>query len=129
MLRTIKESVLIRFVIMFIVVDLLAMSVVHAKGFNSVLMNWQRTAAPIKVVDVTPDGKYPIYELEGAATDITYKSGNKLYTSGDLVGRLVFLEPEDAKGKQYRCEFICKDKLGRPVGINPSFKFLIKEKK
>lgn len=125
MFKVITNSVIIQFVLMLLVVDVLAMGIATAQSrHNNIMPYWKNKAAPIKVSGITADGKYPIYDIEGEATDITYKAGNTLYTSGDLVGKLIFIDPADTK--VYHCEFLCKDKQNHTVGINPSFKFLTK---
>ena len=127
MIKFMKTNVLFQLIAMMLGTVLLYNGVAHAADHPVPSKNnWASKAYPIRIVGSTADGKYPIYAIDGAATDITYKAGNRLYTSGDLVGKLVFLDPKDAKSKQYNCEFLCKDKQDRTVGINPSFKFLVK---
>lgn len=80
----------------------------------------------IPVIGKSADGKYPVYMLEGDLTDINYFSGNTSWRSGDLLTRMVFLDPQDVNHGKYFCEYICKDGFQNVVGINPSFKKLLK---
>ena len=78
---------------------------------------------PIASAGKTSDGKYPIYDLKGDLNDLNYASSNGVvYNPDDLIGRINWLQPEDAKGGPYACEFICKDKAGHVVGLNPAWK-------
>lgn len=127
MFKTNKAKFIIGFGLLLVLIDLVFISTAFAQSrYNNIMPYWKSKAGPIQISGVTPDGKYPIYVLEGEATDITYKSGNTLYTSGQLVNMLVFVDEKDTK--RYNCEFLCKDKQDRTVGINPSFKFLITKK-
>lgn len=121
-----KIPVFVQFAMMVLLADLLFFSFAHAKEAPVMqMLKWQNSSSPIKITGITDDGKYPVYDIEGDVTDLSYKAGNFLYTSGDLVHMLVFLDPNDAKSKRYICEFLCKDKKGQAVGLNPSFKFLV----
>lgn len=125
MFNSIKNSVIIQFVLMVLLVDLLFISMASAQSrHNNIMPYWKEKAAPIQITGVTSDGKYPIYDIEGEATDVTYKAAGKLYTSGDLVKHMVFVDPADTK--YYTCEFLCKNKANQTIGLNPSFKFLTK---
>ena len=123
MFNYVKSSVVIQLAMMLVLCSLI-LSPLHAKDMRAI---WQAKAAPIKVIGVTADGKYPIYDLVGDETDTAYRAGSVLFTSGDLVNKLVFLAPADVDKGVYTCEFICKDQKQRTVGINPSFKFLLKK--
>lgn len=130
MIKLVRSSVAVQFVALFLMFDLLCVGAVQAKGYlTTSLIEWSNKAAPIKVIGNTDDGKYPIYDVQGEATDTTYKAGNRLYTSGDLVSKLIFIDPADTKTGAYNCEFLCKDKHNHTVGINPSFKFLVQKGK
>lgn len=75
----------------------------------------------------TADGKYPVYALEGGLEDLSYVSprANTVYKPDDLLRRLVFLGESDTKGGQYQCEFVCKDRAGHIVGLNPQLKWML----
>lgn len=78
---------------------------------------------PIPTHGKTADGKYPIYDLKGDLADINYATSNGVVYSPDgLVGRVEWLKPEDANTANYRCDFVCKDKNDRVVGLNPEWK-------
>lgn len=79
------------------------------------------TAATIKVVGKTADGKYPIYELEGDLSDLKYFSPGLAWTPDDLLTRLVYLEPADVDNR-YKCDWVCKDSANHIVGLNPAQK-------
>lgn len=76
----------------------------------------------IPVVGRTVDGKYPIYDLQGDLTDVNYFSGNTVYTSGDLLPKMQFVDPQDMNAHGYACGFVCKDREGRTVGLSPAYK-------
>ncbi len=125
MFKAFKNSVVLQFILMFLVADIVCVGVASAQSrLNNIMPYWKQKAAPIQITGTTTDGRYPIYAIEGEATDVTYKANGKLYTSGDLVKKLVFVDPADAK--YYNCEFLCKDKANHTIGINPNFKFLLK---
>lgn len=90
---------------------------------HSEYLNAEEIVIPTK--GITADGKYPVYYLDGGLDDINYFTGDGEYVfrSGELLGRLIFIEEQDV-GKGYDCEYICKDKKGGIVGINPSYKAL-----
>ena len=78
---------------------------------------------PIPVVGKTADGKYPIYQLKGELDDFNWFSGNIVYAPGDLLGNMVFVDMNDIKkGGEYSCAYVCKDRAGHIVGMNPAYK-------
>jgi hypothetical protein len=85
---------------------------------------------PVPVVGKTADGRYPIYDIEGDLTDIAYStSKSTIYHPDELPERIGFISNKDAKNKAaYDCEFVCKDKAGHVVGMNPSWAKLYKMK-
>lgn len=93
---------------------------------NAKVQQAKKVQQSIPVIGKTADGKYPVYNLEGDLTDINYFSGNTSWRSGDLLTRMVFLDPQDVNHGKYFCEYICKDGFQNVVGINPSFKKLLK---
>jgi hypothetical protein len=99
---------------------------VNAAEANAKVQQAKKVQPGIPVIGKSADGKYPVYKLEGDLTDINYFSGNTSWQSGDLLTRMVFLEPQDVNHGKYFCEFICKDGFQNVVGINPSFKKLLK---
>lgn len=99
-------------------------AVVAAGAFNSAQAKQPaKVANPIAVVGKTADAKYNVYDLKGDLSDLNYASSKGiLYQPDDLVKRMDFLKEEDANKGTYTCEFICKDKQGHVVGLNPSWK-------
>lgn len=84
---------------------------------------------PVPVVGKTADGKYDIYDLRGDLNDLNYVSSmHIIYQPDDLPARIKFLDPADVKAGTYVCDFICKDKVGHVVGLNPNLKKLYKVK-
>lgn len=73
----------------------------------------------VPTIGKTDDGKYVVFDLKGDLTDITYFSGNTVYSSGDLLLSLPYADPKDVKSGAIDCEFICKNKKGQVVGQNP----------
>lgn len=118
MIDFIKRSVGIQLVLLLLLTSFLS-NLAHAKDMRAV---WAAKAAPIKVIDVTPDGKYPVYGLVHEEDDIVYHAGNLSFTFDDLSKKLVYLSKEDKNNGVYTCEYVCRDKKGRIVGIDPVFK-------
>jgi hypothetical protein len=81
-------------------------------------------ATQIKILGKDVNGKYPVYDLDGDLTDVNYFSGNYVFRSGELLDRVGFIEKGDVNRNGYECEFICKDKTGNVVGINPAYRNL-----
>ncbi len=81
-------------------------------------------SAQIKILGKDVNGKYPVYDVQGDLTDINYFSGDYVFRSGELMNRLKFIQKQDVNANGYECEFICKDRAGNVVGINPAFKHL-----
>lgn len=79
---------------------------------------------PILGLDV--NHKYPVYDLQGDLTDLSYFSGDYVFQSGDLFSRMKDIRPEDVNHNGYECEFICKDSQGDVVGLNPQFRHIAK---
>lgn len=78
---------------------------------------------PIPIVGKTADGKYPIYQLKGELDDFNWFSGSIVYAPADLLGNMVFVDINDIKkGGEYVCEYVCKDKAGNIVGMNPAYR-------
>lgn len=74
---------------------------------------------PVNVIGSTKDGKYPIYDLSGELLDVNYRSSRSIiYQPDDLVGRVNFIDMKDVD-HGYTCDFVCKDKEGHIVGLNP----------
>ncbi len=77
---------------------------------------------PIAVIGTTDDKRYPVYDLEGANDDITYRtSKGVIYQPDDLPSRIRFIRVEDTKSGKYTCDFTCQDNRGRIVGMNPAW--------
>lgn len=125
MIKAMKNSVAFYIFSMLAALSLLCSPFAHAAEKDPIAAK----AAPIKVIGKTADGKYPVYNLEGELSDTDWKAGGRIYTSGDLMKKLVFLDQADAFGPnhQYECEFVCVDKQKRIVGLNPNFKKLLKQ--
>lgn len=88
-----------------------------------------RQAGRVSKLSMTKDCKYPIYDLQGDLEDLNYssKDGQIIWTTGEIGKRLVFIEPRDVD-HGYTCGFVCKDTTGNIVGINPSYKKILKRK-
>lgn len=84
--------------------------------------HYLNAAEAIPTIGTTADGKYPIYQLEGELTDVNYKSGETLWTSGDLLTRIGYVDQADVNNNGYSCGFVCKDYQGHIVGIAPVYK-------
>lgn len=80
----------------------------------------------IPIIGLDVNHKYPVYDLEGDLTDLTYFSGDYVYRSGDLFSRMKDIKPEDVNHNGYVCEFICKDSQGAVVGLSPQFRHIAK---
>ncbi len=80
----------------------------------------------IPIIGLDVNHKYPVYDLEGDLTDLTYFSGDYVYRSGDLFSRMKDIKKEDVNHNGYVCEFICKDSQGAVVGLNPEFRHIAK---
>lgn len=95
---------------------------------QSLLMDRKKGRVP--VIGQTKDCKYPVYDLKGDLNDLTYfsRDGDTVWPPGVLLGRMVFLDPSDLKTGAYQCDYVCKDKAGRIVGMNPSYKSSLKKK-
>lgn len=72
--------------------------------------------AKIPVIGKTTDGKYNVYDLDGAANDLSWFSGNYVYKANDLLTRLDFVKKEDIDAGTYYCEWVCLNKDNRIVG-------------
>lgn len=85
---------------------------------------------------LSADGRYQVYRLEGELDDLnwfgwaTAIDGSReplVYKHNDLFKGMPFLEEADARSPNYACGYVCKDRLGQIVGINPSYKKVMLE--
>lgn len=85
-------------------------------------------AAPIPIIGCTPDGKYPIYQIEGNRVDdtkytINTPKGDRRIDGNHILTHMKLIEPADVK--KYKCDtpdaMWCVDSQNRPVGINPGW--------
>lgn len=82
----------------------------------------------IPVIGTSEDKKYKVYKIDGELSDVNYKAAGRVYTSGDLFGKMDYIQKADVNAHGYKCGFICKDRLENVVGINPNFAFLAPKK-
>jgi hypothetical protein len=66
------------------------------------------------------ENKYQIYDLQGDLDDLNFHtSQGVIYQRDELPERVNFISFKDQQSGKYQCEFICKDKKGNVVGLNP----------
>lgn len=76
----------------------------------------------IRVTGETEDGKYKTYDLEGDLHDLSYSSSsNILYLPDDLPARLPYINKRDVNNGDYTCSYVCKNRQGKIVGLNPAW--------
>jgi hypothetical protein len=73
----------------------------------------------IKIKGKNADG-YPIYDIVGGLDDVNYHdSYSHIFQPGDLVGLVKFASPKAVREHKIVCGWVCKDKAGNVVGIDP----------
>jgi hypothetical protein len=78
----------------------------------------------IKVEGRTPDGKYPIYVLQGDIDGSNVFTETTAYQPQQLAGKIAYVKKEDqGKGPgKYECDWLCKDTVGHIVGMPEAMK-------
>lgn len=76
----------------------------------------------LRPIGKSQDGKYRVYNLEGGLSDVNwFATTTTVYNSKFLAERIGYIQKNDVNNGQYVCEYVCKDKLGRIVGVNPAY--------